>query len=161
MSSSTPLQKTPERKTLLRKTPERKTPVRKTPERKTPDQSLISATSLKARIAGFLGGRAAEQIVFGTDQVTSSAAHTSRGSTPLRQKNTLRANKKPLRMKKKPLRVKKNLGPPWPFFCGESRADFSGVPPGYFNLAACLPAWPVFSGAWFRSTDLWVMSPTR
>jgi cell division protease FtsH len=39
------------------------------------DQSLISASSLKARIAGFLGGRAAEQIVFGTDQVTSNAAN--------------------------------------------------------------------------------------
>merc|ERR550525_84085 len=37
------------------------------------DQSLISASSLKARIAGFLGGRAAEQIVFGTDQVTTCA----------------------------------------------------------------------------------------
>jgi cell division protease FtsH len=39
------------------------------------DQSLISASSLKARIAGFLGGRAAEQIVFGTDQVTSNAGN--------------------------------------------------------------------------------------
>jgi cell division protease FtsH len=39
------------------------------------DQSLISASSLKARIAGFLGGRAAEQIVFGVDQVTSNAAN--------------------------------------------------------------------------------------
>mmetsp|Transcript_89228 Transcript_89228/g.235948 ORF Transcript_89228/g.235948 Transcript_89228/m.235948 type:complete len:588 (-) Transcript_89228:621-2384(-) len=38
------------------------------------DQSLISAASLKARIAGFLGGRAAEQIVFGTGQVTTNAA---------------------------------------------------------------------------------------
>ncbi|CAK0843464.1 unnamed protein product [Prorocentrum cordatum] len=38
------------------------------------DQSLISAASLKARIAGFLGGRAAEQIVFGTEQVTTNAA---------------------------------------------------------------------------------------
>ena len=33
------------------------------------DQSLISAAMLKARIAGALGGRAAEQLVFGTDQV--------------------------------------------------------------------------------------------
>jgi len=38
------------------------------------DQSMLSASSLKARIAGFLGGRAAEQIVFGTGQVTSNAA---------------------------------------------------------------------------------------
>merc|ERR1719203_2281883 len=38
------------------------------------DQTLISAASLKARIAGYLGGRAAEQIVFGTEQVTSNAA---------------------------------------------------------------------------------------
>merc|ERR1711959_155122 len=37
------------------------------------DQSLISAATLKARIAGALGGRAAEQVVFGTDQVTSGA----------------------------------------------------------------------------------------
>jgi len=37
------------------------------------DQSLISQSSLKARIAGYLGGRAAEQIVFGTGQVTSFA----------------------------------------------------------------------------------------
>merc|ERR1711933_9141 len=39
------------------------------------DQSLIGAASLKARIAGFLGGRAAEQIVFGTGQVTSCAGN--------------------------------------------------------------------------------------
>ncbi|CAE7859042.1 ftsH, partial [Symbiodinium sp. KB8] len=32
------------------------------------DQSLISAAMLKARIAGALGGRAAEQLVFGTSQ---------------------------------------------------------------------------------------------
>merc|ERR1712060_210007 len=38
------------------------------------DQSLISASSLKARIASFLGGRAAEQIVFGPEQVTTNAA---------------------------------------------------------------------------------------
>merc|ERR1719188_2290884 len=38
------------------------------------DQSLISASSLKARIADFLGGCAAEQIVFGTEQVTTNAA---------------------------------------------------------------------------------------
>jgi len=37
------------------------------------DQSLISQSSLKARIAGYLGGCAAEQIVFGTGQVTSFA----------------------------------------------------------------------------------------
>merc|ERR1719203_803070 len=37
------------------------------------DQSLISQNTLKARIAGALGGRAAEQIVFGTSQVTSGA----------------------------------------------------------------------------------------
>ena len=37
------------------------------------DQSLISAAMLKARIAGALGGRAAEQLVFGTDQATSRA----------------------------------------------------------------------------------------
>jgi cell division protease FtsH len=35
------------------------------------DQSLISANTLKARIAGNLGGRAAEQIVFGSSQVTT------------------------------------------------------------------------------------------
>eukprot|EP00931_Biecheleriopsis_adriatica_P033689 TRINITY_DN1953_c0_g1_i6.p1 TRINITY_DN1953_c0_g1~~TRINITY_DN1953_c0_g1_i6.p1 ORF type:complete len:1517 (-),score=429.01 TRINITY_DN1953_c0_g1_i6:383-4933(-) len=37
------------------------------------DQSLISANSLKARVAGALGGRAAEQIVFGESQVTTGA----------------------------------------------------------------------------------------
>ncbi|CAJ1397856.1 unnamed protein product [Effrenium voratum] len=37
------------------------------------DQSLISAAMLKARISGALGGRAAEQLVFGTDQVTTGA----------------------------------------------------------------------------------------
>ncbi|CAK9066025.1 ATP-dependent zinc metalloprotease FtsH, partial [Durusdinium trenchii] len=37
------------------------------------DQSLISAAMLKARIAGALGGRAAEQLVFGTNQVTTGA----------------------------------------------------------------------------------------
>merc|ERR1740138_718574 len=37
------------------------------------DQSLISANMLKARICGALGGRAAEQIVFGSEQVTSGA----------------------------------------------------------------------------------------
>eukprot|EP00933_Yihiella_yeosuensis_P001276 TRINITY_DN10204_c0_g1_i1.p1 TRINITY_DN10204_c0_g1~~TRINITY_DN10204_c0_g1_i1.p1 ORF type:complete len:1527 (-),score=452.67 TRINITY_DN10204_c0_g1_i1:229-4809(-) len=37
------------------------------------DQSLISQASLKARIAGALGGRAAEQLVFGTSQVTTGA----------------------------------------------------------------------------------------
>jgi len=37
------------------------------------DQSLISQNTLKARIAGALGGRAAEQIVFGSGQVTTGA----------------------------------------------------------------------------------------
>ena len=37
------------------------------------DQSLISAAMLKARIAGALGGRAAEQLVFGSSQVTTGA----------------------------------------------------------------------------------------
>ncbi|CAL1146629.1 unnamed protein product [Cladocopium goreaui] len=37
------------------------------------DQSLISAAMLKARIAGALGGRAAEQLVFGSGQVTTGA----------------------------------------------------------------------------------------
>merc|ERR550532_2156321 len=38
------------------------------------DQSLVSANMMKARIAGALGGRAAEQIVFGTSQVTTGAS---------------------------------------------------------------------------------------
>merc|ERR1719245_536368 len=37
------------------------------------DQSLISTNTMKARIAGALGGRAAEKVVFGTSQVTSGA----------------------------------------------------------------------------------------
>jgi cell division protease FtsH len=37
------------------------------------DQSLVSLNTFKARIAGAFGGRAAEQVVFGTDQVTSGA----------------------------------------------------------------------------------------
>ncbi|CAK8991940.1 unnamed protein product [Durusdinium trenchii] len=37
------------------------------------DQSLISAAMLKARIAGALGGRVAEQLVFGSSQVTTGA----------------------------------------------------------------------------------------
>mmetsp|Transcript_127585 Transcript_127585/g.397335 ORF Transcript_127585/g.397335 Transcript_127585/m.397335 type:complete len:232 (-) Transcript_127585:116-811(-) len=37
------------------------------------DQSLVSTATFKARIAGALGGRAAEQIVFGSSQVTSGA----------------------------------------------------------------------------------------
>jgi len=37
------------------------------------DQSLISLNTMKARIAGALGGRAAEQVVFGSSQVTSGA----------------------------------------------------------------------------------------
>ena len=39
------------------------------------DQSLISAAMLKARIAGALGGRAAEQLVFGTNQVHQHQSH--------------------------------------------------------------------------------------
>jgi len=38
------------------------------------DQSLISQNTLRARITGALGGRAAEQVVFGTDKVTSGAS---------------------------------------------------------------------------------------
>merc|ERR1712032_419078 len=37
------------------------------------DQSLVSFNTFKARISGALGGRAAEQIVFGSSQVTSGA----------------------------------------------------------------------------------------
>jgi len=37
------------------------------------DQSLVSTNTFKARIAGALGGRAAEQVVFGTSQVTTGA----------------------------------------------------------------------------------------
>merc|ERR1719229_1313610 len=37
------------------------------------DQSLISAATMKARISGALGGRAAERIVFGSSQVTTGA----------------------------------------------------------------------------------------
>jgi cell division protease FtsH len=37
------------------------------------DQSLISANQLRARITGQLGARAAEQIVFGTGQITSGS----------------------------------------------------------------------------------------
>jgi len=37
------------------------------------DQSLVSTNTFKARIAGALGGRAAEQIVFGSSQVTTGA----------------------------------------------------------------------------------------
>jgi cell division protease FtsH len=39
------------------------------------DQSLISLASLRARVAGTLGGRAAEQIVFGAEQVTTQAGN--------------------------------------------------------------------------------------
>jgi len=39
------------------------------------DQSLISANSLNARLAGSLGGRAAEQIVYGSNQVTTLAGN--------------------------------------------------------------------------------------
>lgn len=38
------------------------------------DQSLISKNNLRARITGALGGRAAEQVVFGMDKVTSGAS---------------------------------------------------------------------------------------
>jgi len=38
------------------------------------DQSMVSQNTLKARITGALGGRASEQVVFGTDQVTSGAS---------------------------------------------------------------------------------------
>jgi len=37
------------------------------------DQSLVSRNTMKARISGALGGRAAEQVVFGSSQVTSGA----------------------------------------------------------------------------------------
>jgi len=37
------------------------------------DQSLISCNSLKARVAGALGGRAAELVVFGSQKVTTGA----------------------------------------------------------------------------------------
>jgi len=39
------------------------------------DQSLISLSSLRARITGSLGGRAAEAVVYGTDQVTTNAGN--------------------------------------------------------------------------------------
>merc|ERR1719440_1135906 len=39
----------------------------------TEDQSLVSLNTFKARISGAFGGRAAEQVIFGTDQVTSGA----------------------------------------------------------------------------------------
>lgn len=42
------------------------------------DQSLNSLSSLKARIAGSLGGRAAEQMVFGPSQVTTCAGNDLR-----------------------------------------------------------------------------------
>jgi len=38
------------------------------------DQSLVSTATFKARIAGALGGRAAEKIVFGDSQVTTGAS---------------------------------------------------------------------------------------
>merc|ERR1719352_601158 len=37
------------------------------------DQSLVSLNTFRARIAGAFGGRAAEQVIFGTEQVTSGA----------------------------------------------------------------------------------------
>jgi len=45
----------------------------------TQDQNLISANSLKARLAGLLGGRAAEQVVYGAKQVTSLAGNDLQG----------------------------------------------------------------------------------
>merc|ERR1719188_2197369 len=39
------------------------------------DHSLISANTMKARIAGCLGGRVAEQVVFGANQVTTNASN--------------------------------------------------------------------------------------
>jgi cell division protease FtsH len=43
----------------------------------TPDeeQSLVSRTQLLARITGLLGGRAAEEVVFGEDEVTTGASN--------------------------------------------------------------------------------------
>ena len=37
------------------------------------DQSLISRANLKARIMGALGGRAAEDVVFGEGEITTGA----------------------------------------------------------------------------------------
>merc|ERR1719198_1794461 len=39
----------------------------------TEDQTLVSLNTSKARISGAFGGRATEQVIFGTDQVTSGA----------------------------------------------------------------------------------------
>ena len=39
------------------------------------DQGLISRSQLKARIAGALGGRAAEQVIFGRDEITTGAGN--------------------------------------------------------------------------------------
>ncbi|MEM9927828.1 MAG: ATP-dependent zinc metalloprotease FtsH2 [Cyanobacteria bacterium P01_D01_bin.50] len=39
------------------------------------DQGLISRSQLKARIAGALGGRAAEEVIFGKDEVTTGAGN--------------------------------------------------------------------------------------
>ncbi|MEO1374883.1 MAG: ATP-dependent zinc metalloprotease FtsH2 [Cyanobacteria bacterium J06635_10] len=39
------------------------------------DQGLISRSQLKARIAGALGGRAAEEVIFGRDEVTTGAGN--------------------------------------------------------------------------------------
>jgi cell division protease FtsH len=39
------------------------------------DQSLISLSSLRARVTGALGGRAAEEVVYGKDQVTTNAGN--------------------------------------------------------------------------------------
>jgi cell division protease FtsH len=39
----------------------------------TEDQTLVSLNTFKARIAGAFGGRAAEQVIFGSEQVTSGA----------------------------------------------------------------------------------------
>ncbi|BAY82621.1 ATP-dependent metalloprotease FtsH [Calothrix parasitica NIES-267] len=39
------------------------------------DQGLISRSQLKARISGALGGRAAEQVIFGRDEITTGAGN--------------------------------------------------------------------------------------
>ncbi len=39
------------------------------------DQGLISRSQLKARIAGALGGRAAEEVIFGRDEITTGAGN--------------------------------------------------------------------------------------
>ena len=41
------------------------------------DQALVSRSQLKARIMGALGGRAAEDIIFGREEVTTGAGAVS------------------------------------------------------------------------------------